>query len=135
MHAVGPRAPSRTVLPAPVQEAEKCSGYGISARALASRPSSPTRWAKAVAVSPKGDSYALRHEQSERPVVLYRHGLTGLPQGFWRRPNRDGDAGGSEPFYAVAKLLSGRAGRPPSFSKLALPVQDRPSICFERLGA
>ena len=38
-------------------------------------------------------------------------------------------------FYAVAKLLSGRAGRPPSFSKLALPVQDRLSICFERLGA
>jgi len=36
---------------------------------------------------------------------------------------------------AVVKLLGGRAGRPPSFSKLALPVQDRLSIYFERLGA
>jgi hypothetical protein len=38
-----------------------------------------------VAVPPKGDSYALRHEQSERPFVLHRHGLTvtarGLGQG------------------------------------------------------
>jgi hypothetical protein len=38
-------------------------------------------------------------------------------------------------FHAVAKLLSGRAGRPPSFSKFMLPIQDRPSICFKRLGA
>jgi hypothetical protein len=60
---------------------------------------------------------------------------TGLLRGVWRRPNRDGDAGGAEPFHAVARLLSRRAGRPPSFSKFTLPVKDRPSICFKRLGA
>jgi hypothetical protein len=35
----------------------------------------------------------------------------------------------------VAKLLSGRAGRPPSFSKFTVPVHDRQSICLKRLGA
>jgi hypothetical protein len=34
-----------------------------------------------VAVPPKGDNYALRHEQSERPFVVHHHGLTGLPRG------------------------------------------------------
>jgi hypothetical protein len=34
-----------------------------------------------VAVAAKGDSYALRHEQSERPVVLHRHGLTVYREG------------------------------------------------------
>jgi hypothetical protein len=34
-----------------------------------------------------------------------------------------------------AKLLSGSVGLPPSFNEFMLPVQDRPSICFERLGA
>jgi hypothetical protein len=56
-----------------------------------------------VAFPPKGDSNALRHEQSKRP--------------------------------AGAKVLSGRAGRPPSFSKFTLPVHNRQSICFQRLGA
>jgi hypothetical protein len=58
---------------------------------------------KRVALPPKGDSNALRHEQSKRP--------------------------------AGAKVLSGRAGRPPSFSKFTLPVHNRQSICFQRLGA
>jgi hypothetical protein len=48
-----------------------------------------------VAVPPKGGSYALRHEESKHRV-LDRHGLTAYGEG--RRPNRDGDAGGSEPF-------------------------------------
>jgi hypothetical protein len=86
-----------------------------------------------VAVPPKGDSSHSDTSRANAPVVL--HGLTGLPRGVWRRPNRDGDAGGGEPFHAVAKLLSGRAGRPPSFGKFTLPVHDRPSICFKRLGA
>ena len=34
-----------------------------------------------VAVAPKGDSYALRHEQSERPVVLHRRELTVYREG------------------------------------------------------
>jgi hypothetical protein len=37
--------------------------------------------------------------------------------------------------FSGAKLLSGRVGLPPSFSKFTLPVQDRSSICFEPLGA
>jgi hypothetical protein len=90
---------------------------------------------KRVAVPPKGDSYALRHEQSERPFVLHCHGLTVTARGLGQGPNRDHDAGRGEPFHLLAKPLSGRAGRPPSFSKLALPVQDRLSIYFERLGA
>jgi hypothetical protein len=36
---------------------------------------------KLVALPPKGDSYALRHEQSEHPVVLDRHGLTVYGEG------------------------------------------------------
>ena len=36
---------------------------------------------------------------------------------------------------AGAKVLSGRAGRPPSFSKFTLPIHNRQSICFQRLGA
>jgi hypothetical protein len=35
-----------------------------------------------VALPPKGDSYALRHEQRERPVVLHRHGLTVTTRGL-----------------------------------------------------
>jgi hypothetical protein len=31
--------------------------------------------------SATGDSYRLRHEQSERPVVLHRHGLTVYREG------------------------------------------------------
>ncbi len=66
--------------------------------------------------------------------LLHRHGLTVTTRGLAEaEPN--GTAGGGEPFHAVAKLLSGRAGRPPSFSKFTLPVHDRPSICFKRLGA
>jgi hypothetical protein len=34
-----------------------------------------------VAVPPKGESYALRHGQSEHPVVLDRHGLTVYREG------------------------------------------------------
>ena len=34
-----------------------------------------------VAVAPKGDSDALRHEQSERPVVLHRRELTVYREG------------------------------------------------------
>jgi len=137
MHAVGARAPiSNGSARARTRSGEVQRLRNKRARARTRVPARRRRrWAKAVAVSPNGDSYALRHEQSERPVVLHRHGLTGLPRGVWRRPNRDGDAGGSEPFRAVARLLSGGAGRPPSFSKFTLPVHDRPSICFKRPGA
>ncbi len=38
----GSTRPHLELFCARVQEAEKCSGYGISARALASHPSSPT---------------------------------------------------------------------------------------------
>lgn len=51
------------------------------------------------------------------------------------RPNRRADAVEMEPFNAVAKLLCGHAGRPPSFSKFMVPVHDRQSICFKRLRA
>jgi hypothetical protein len=85
--------------------------------------------------SAKGHSYALRHEQSERPFVLHRHGLTVTASGLGQGPNRDHDAGRGEPFHPLAKPLSERAGWPPSFRKFTLPVHDRPSICFERLGA
>jgi hypothetical protein len=66
-----------------------------------------------------------------RPLAVAEPFRVGEVQG----PNRDHDAGRGEPFHPLAKLLSGRAGRPPSLSKFTLPVHDRPSICFERLGA
>ena len=40
--------------------------------------------------SATGDSYRLRHEQSERPVVLHRHGLTVYREGLAEAEPRRG---------------------------------------------